>query len=134
MDAIKLISTERFEQRSKHGFDAAHDDSATKGEIGLAAMCYLQHALGTDQHRKFNKTIPPSLWPWDAKWWKPKSRIEDLTRAGALIAAEIERNQRMTPVEACQICQGTGAADYAHLAIDPCPACNPTTPKPWGRV
>jgi len=29
-------------------------------------------------------------WPWDA-WFKPKDRLRDLARAGALIAAEMDR-------------------------------------------
>ncbi len=46
-------------------------------------------------------------WPWDPKWWKPlyndeedqtpdeiDNRIRELTKAGALIAAEIDRLQR----------------------------------------
>ena len=33
------------------------------------------------------------IWPWEETWWKPASnnRIKDLVRAGALIAAEIDR-------------------------------------------
>lgn len=33
-------------------------------------------------------------WPWDMKWWKPsKDPIKNLIKAGALIAAEIDRLQ-----------------------------------------
>ena len=33
------------------------------------------------------------LWPWNESWWKPTpdNRIRDLEKAGALIAAEIDR-------------------------------------------
>jgi hypothetical protein len=36
-------------------------------------------------------------WPWDKGWWKPTpdNRIRELEKAGALIAAEIDRLQRM---------------------------------------
>jgi hypothetical protein len=34
-------------------------------------------------------------WPWSFEWWKPKDRIRNLVRAGALIAAEIDRLQAM---------------------------------------
>ena len=37
----------------------------------------------------------PDDWPWSDKWWKPKDKIRDLVRAGALIAAEIDRLQRL---------------------------------------
>jgi hypothetical protein len=34
-------------------------------------------------------------WPWDERWWKPSNDpIRDLVKAGALIAAEIDRLQR----------------------------------------
>jgi len=36
-----------------------------------------------------------SLWPWGSEWWKPsKDPIRDLVKAGALIAAEIDRLQK----------------------------------------
>jgi hypothetical protein len=36
-------------------------------------------------------------WPWDREWWKPtpNNRIRELAKAGALIAAEIDRLQRL---------------------------------------
>lgn len=37
----------------------------------------------------------PREWPWDASWWKPSpDPIANLVKAGALIAAEIDRLQR----------------------------------------
>jgi len=38
----------------------------------------------------------PKEWPasWAIEYWKPKDRQRDLVRAGALIAAEIDRMQR----------------------------------------
>jgi len=34
-----------------------------------------------------------NIWPWDFKWWKPtpNDRVRELVKAGALIAAEIDR-------------------------------------------
>jgi hypothetical protein len=38
------------------------------------------------------------LWPWDPSWWKPSpDPIRNLVKAGALIAAEIDRLQRRQP-------------------------------------
>jgi hypothetical protein len=38
---------------------------------------------------------PPDDWPWDWRFWKPSvDPIRDLVKAGALIAAEIDRLQR----------------------------------------
>ena len=47
-----------------------------------------------DYWRKFERN--PSfhiMWPWEANWWKPtpEDRIKELAKAGALIAAEIDR-------------------------------------------
>ena len=35
------------------------------------------------------------IWPWNLIWWKPtpNDRIRELVKAGALIAAEIDRLQ-----------------------------------------
>jgi len=35
-----------------------------------------------------------NLWPWGKEWWKPSDRRRDLVKAGALIAAEIDRLDR----------------------------------------
>jgi len=36
--------------------------------------------------------VPP-IWPWEKSWWKPtpNDRVKELVKAGALIAAEIDR-------------------------------------------
>lgn len=37
----------------------------------------------------------PELWPWDVRWWKPSPDPErNLVKAGALIAAELDRLAR----------------------------------------
>lgn len=46
-----------------------------------------RHAYGWDE--------APNDWPWDRSWWKPSpDPIRNLVKAGALIAAEIDRLQR----------------------------------------
>jgi hypothetical protein len=36
------------------------------------------------------------MWPWDNKYWKPsEDKVRNLVKAGALIAAEIDRLQRL---------------------------------------
>jgi hypothetical protein len=39
----------------------------------------------------------PDEWPFDRSWYKPtpENRIRELEKAGALIAAEIDRLQRL---------------------------------------
>lgn len=43
----------------------------------------------------------PTDWPWDDEWWKPvpDDRVRELTKAGALIAAEIDRLLRAASEE-----------------------------------
>ncbi|HFX1570606.1 TPA: hypothetical protein ACID4M_005627, partial [Pseudomonas aeruginosa] len=36
----------------------------------------------------------PAIWPFSAKWWKPRDARANYMRAGALILAEIERLDR----------------------------------------
>lgn len=74
------IATERERQISTEGWDAMHDDSEhAGGTLAMAAACYASGHV--------------NLWPFDElpKW---KSERENLVRAGALIAAEIDRLDR----------------------------------------
>ena len=71
-------------------------------ELALAACSY---AI-PDTWRRYRHTKDariPTTWPWEPSSWKPtqptgdtidelaKARIRDLVKAGALIAAEIDR-------------------------------------------
>ena len=102
---IELIAEERKRQVEKEGWSAEHDSDHWRGELADAAACY---TLGKSAMEKyFNDGIGGeikltiNLWPWEKKWWKPtrKDRIKELTKAGALIAAEIDRiqNQQNKP-------------------------------------
>jgi len=84
----KLIAKERTRQIRKEGWRAEHDDTHCKGELARAARCYLAPKLKEDSET-------PREWPWDIEWWKPSDdKIKNLVRAGALIAAEIDRLKR----------------------------------------
>ena len=92
-------------QVTEEGWPPEHDDKHDQGELAQAAACYAFHASSRfawaeDEYRK----APPPFhdfdagtvtWPWDMKWWKPKSPWEDLVRAGGLILAEMDRLERM---------------------------------------
>lgn len=86
LDGAASIAMERQRQISKEGWTAEHDDTYRSGELASAAACYLTWP--------FRETVPDT-WPWEAAWWKPKNRRADLVRAGALIAAEIDRIDRL---------------------------------------
>lgn len=110
---IELITEERARQISAEGWTPEHDDDHELGEMACAAACYATPKLDrkmeervetrdnargcSDPEEPYPVTvILPALWPWDAEWWKPcpEDRIRELIKAGALIAAEIDRLQR----------------------------------------
>lgn len=98
MSGVELIAAERQRQIEEEGWSANHDDQHNRFELSKAAIAYLNPS-NSDHVRNF--------WPWDWKWWKPSlpsievpsyevSQIRNLVKAGALIAAEIDRLERLT--------------------------------------
>jgi hypothetical protein len=91
---VELIAQERERQIEKEGWTAEHDADHTEGQLAKAAACYAFDAvaLPTIDAKRFIF----DNWPWSRKWWKPTpdDTIRQLTKAGALIAAEIDRLQR----------------------------------------
>lgn len=96
MDGIELIAAERQRQIAVEGWTPEHDDSHDLGEMVIAAWAYAQCAINIIRGHKADRI--PDWWPWAVKWWKPSSDpIRNLVKAGALIAAEIDRLQRAAP-------------------------------------
>ncbi len=95
----ELIAKERERQIQEEGWTEQHDDSHTPGDLATAGACY---ALGAAAFSARNSGIrqrlteaAQELWPWGGRWWKPvPNPIRELTKAGALIAAEIDRLER----------------------------------------
>ena len=87
--AILDVIAERQRQQSVEGWKPEHDDEHCNGELAMAAVCYINET-GTVNCNGGK----PCGWPWDASWWKPKTRRRNLVKAGALILAEIERLDR----------------------------------------
>lgn len=94
-DGNYLVQAERLRQVEEEGFEGEHDDQHYDGELAQAAHCYQE--LGCDSYGtcgpeedQSNAEMPDS-WPWDEEWWKPKTRLRNLVRAGALYQAEIDR-------------------------------------------
>jgi len=88
---IELISAERKRQVYKERWSKQHDKQEHKsGELLLLASCYI---LNNYTFADFEKKIEGELYSyWGSdKWIKYKDPIRDLVRAGALIAAEIDR-------------------------------------------
>jgi hypothetical protein len=91
MTGIELIAKERERQISTEGWTAAHDDQHINGELRDAAICY---AMVCDD-RAGEGAVDLSPWPWDMDWWKPSDdQKRNLVKAGALIAAELDRLMR----------------------------------------
>jgi hypothetical protein len=99
MTGVELIAAERKRQVEVEGWTPEHDDEHEAGEIALAASCY---ALDFQDRRMIlfgqECDITDYLWPWESRWWKPtpEDRIRELVKAGALVAAEIDRLQRQS--------------------------------------
>lgn len=90
------ISEARRHQIADLGHKPADDDRYEDGDLWKAAHGYLSTTGSYDVGEKPETLAvdPPEYWPWDAKHWTPKGSVEDLARAGALIAAEITRRLR----------------------------------------
>lgn len=100
-DGAALIAAERRRQIAGEGWTAEHDAGHGDGELTRAAICY-----ATPAHRRITRGRAaqvsadrgswyedvPDEWPWHPAHWKPSpDRIRELAKAGALIAAEIDR-------------------------------------------
>ena len=89
------ILKERIRQIVGERFTAEHDDFWNKkGELVKAAMCYCMESPNLEEG---DEPCVPDGWPWGNNFWKPtpKNRIRELEKAGALIAAEIDRLLRL---------------------------------------
>ena len=81
----EMIASERQRHISDEGWTSEHGDHHTADELIRAALCYAAPWIGLEQY-----------WPWEAEWYKPDAadRTRNLAKAGALIAAEIDRLKR----------------------------------------
>jgi hypothetical protein len=95
------IAAERTRQIEKEGWTAEHDDQWKGGSLAYAAICYAMPNISRHQlyarDDGIYKEIFDHFWVWDEEWWKPspENRIRELEKAGALIAAEIDRLLRL---------------------------------------
>ena len=89
MEGIKLITEERIRQIEKEGWSKEHDAELSDNCLANAAICY---AIESNSNKlNYEKEVVADFWPFDKEWWKPKDRIRNLVRAGALIAAQIDK-------------------------------------------
>ena len=98
---IELITEERARQINVEGWTPEHDDTHDCGEMAQAAACYALSTLGTSVAEGGAAQVKEELWPWSDEWWKPGDHgVRTLVKAGALIAAEIDRLNRECPPDA----------------------------------
>lgn len=83
------ISKERERQIHEEGFTIEGDKLYEDEQLAFAAATYALPEV-VNKSRTFKRI---HLWPWASQWWKPSTedRIKELAKAGALIAAEIDR-------------------------------------------
>ena len=110
MNGTERIAKERQRQITEEGWTPEHDDEHTDSSMALAAALYATPVLLYQKVANLNGVSFLDPWPWDFKWdkrphpnggnsLKPNSpfyvsrdeRIRQLEKAGALIAAEIDR-------------------------------------------
>ncbi|WP_197707205.1 hypothetical protein [Pseudoalteromonas piscicida] len=100
-----LITRERNRQLIEEGHSTEQDDQYKNGALAMAGIVYATVAsvspeLREEYRQVFKQGQRVHHWPWDGSNPKlePKddleSRIKELTKAGALIAAEIDKLQR----------------------------------------
>lgn len=98
MNGVERIAAERRRQVDSEGWTPEHDDEHQRDELAWAAVCYAAPSIVFSQGR--------DPWPWAREWDKRprhaaqgetlQSRMRALEKAGALIAAELDRLQRVS--------------------------------------
>jgi hypothetical protein len=110
MTGIELIAEERARQIEKEGWTPEHDDEHTDESLALVAALYATPIPLFEQQGDQSYFVFADPWPesWDNGWDKrpideftynqrkptAEERLRLLAKAGALIAAEIDRLQR----------------------------------------
>jgi hypothetical protein len=92
---IEMIAAERQRQIDVEGYTTEHDaEHDYEGALALAGATYAlpDRFRGRDP---LDRDALPRTWPWPSRFWKPTpdDRVRELVKAGALIAAEIDRIQ-----------------------------------------
>lgn len=100
MNGIELITEERKRQIEKEGWSESHDAEHSDMSLAVAGASYALHAASAHTGEHFSwgdifRECALKVWPFDREWFKPtpEDPIRQLVKAGALIAAEIDRIQ-----------------------------------------
>ena len=103
---IELIAEERQRQIDVEGYNAQHDSYHSPRKFIHAANTYVKSADLTLHSKEYSPSDPwhqtnlpfyrndiKRTWPFEDESFKPTTDIRDLVKAGALIAAAIDRLQ-----------------------------------------
>lgn len=82
-EGIRRIAKERNRQIEEEGYDEEHDSCLSVDSFIACAISYAMRELHKQEAEKW--------WTWDRNYFKPKDRLRNLERAGALIAAAIDK-------------------------------------------
>jgi len=122
ISGIELIAAERQRQIEDEGWTAEHDDQHIGESLAMAAACYalpikkLKMVVRSQREDvSIRGEFPvwelveykvPNTWPrsWSPAYWNSKTRLRDLARSAALIAAEMDRLIRLEGFKACPYC------------------------------
>jgi hypothetical protein len=100
-NGMELIAAERARQVNEKGYTPEHDDEHDLGELALAAALYaLPYEAEVNGERLLSQddflNLHIALETGCNFYVKPEpNRLRRMVKAGALIAAEIDRLQRM---------------------------------------
>jgi hypothetical protein len=88
MTGVERIAHERERQITEEGYSYDHDDKWTDNQLVRAAICFAFPWI--------KSRLPVGFWPWDPEYFKiTDDPIRSLEKAGALLAAEIDRLERL---------------------------------------
>ena len=92
MTGAELIAIQRKRQIEELGYDYENDSLYANNQLSDAAICYALSEADRDIENEEGVSLNVAIWPWDKKDWKPtpNDRVRELTKAGALIAAQID--------------------------------------------
>lgn len=94
---VELITEERQRQISQKGYTLEEDDQWEEGELLRGAESFIEASMWHGEVDFKAHDLDQSPWPYDSpfKTGNPVDAVLCLTKAGAMIAAEIDRLQRI---------------------------------------
>ena len=101
---VQTIAIERGRQIEHHGWSPQHDATHRFGELSQVGACYAKYAASQESHEQGATTplynpFDAGDWPasWNREYWRPSTDpARNLAKAGALIAADLDRRSFLT--------------------------------------